>query len=151
MIRREEILLYEGRGFGVDGLKIHNVLTYLSIFSPSPAPLSVFVYGIMGSLSTLRRHSMPRIKLVFREHTEHSPHLVVVGATMLRTADIKIAGLRDVAFVRSPVAHGRLRAVEIPQSIKDNVYSAADLTDVNPIRAVSGLAVPSSSPGISRN
>jgi carbon-monoxide dehydrogenase large subunit len=54
--------------------------------------------------------------------------------------DIKIAGLRDVAFVRSPVAHGRLRAVEIPQSIKDNVYSAADLTDVNPIRAVSGLA-----------
>ncbi len=54
-------------------------------------------------------------------------------------ADIKRAGTQDIAFMRSPVAHGRIRAVEIPQAIRDNVYIAEDLADVKPIRAVSGL------------
>ena len=54
-------------------------------------------------------------------------------------ADIKRAGTQDIAFMRSPVAHGRIRVVEIPQAIRDNVYIARDLADVKPIRAVSGL------------
>jgi carbon-monoxide dehydrogenase large subunit len=54
-------------------------------------------------------------------------------------ADIKLAGLRDVAFVRSPVAHGRIGAVEIPPDIRADIYVTEDLSDVNPIRAVSGL------------
>ena len=54
-------------------------------------------------------------------------------------ADIKRAGTQDIAFARSPVAHGRIRAVEIPEGIRDDVYIAEDLVDVKPIRAVSGL------------
>src|SRR5262245_18485706 len=47
--------------------------------------------------------------------------------------------MREVAFVRSPVAHARLTAVRIPQAIRDSVFTAADLTGVLPIRAVSPL------------
>src|SRR5262245_66411127 len=47
--------------------------------------------------------------------------------------------MREVAFVRSPVAHARLTAVRIPQAIRDSVFTAADLTGVLPIRAVSSL------------
>ena len=54
-------------------------------------------------------------------------------------ADIRIAGLRDVAFVRSPLAHARIRAIHVPERYRDVVFTAADLTGVKPIRAVSGL------------
>src|SRR6185437_16031083 len=54
-------------------------------------------------------------------------------------ADLRFAGLKDVAFVRSPLAHGRIRSVEIPDTFKDDVFIASDLDGVNPIRAVSGL------------
>src|SRR5262245_38054382 len=47
--------------------------------------------------------------------------------------------MREVAFVRSPVAHARLTAVRIPQAIRGSVFTAADLTGVLPIRAVSPL------------
>ncbi len=36
-------------------------------------------------------------------------------------ADINRAGTQDIAFMRSPVAHGQLRAVEIPRSIRESV------------------------------
>jgi carbon-monoxide dehydrogenase large subunit len=54
-------------------------------------------------------------------------------------ADLRFAGMKDVAFVRSPVAHARIRAVEIPEEHRGRVYTAADLAGVRPIRAVSGL------------
>src|SRR5215475_5478909 len=47
--------------------------------------------------------------------------------------------MREVAFVRSPVAHARLTAVRIPDAIRGSVFTAADLTGVLPIRAVSSL------------
>ncbi|MDB5501833.1 MAG: cutL [Tardiphaga sp.] len=53
--------------------------------------------------------------------------------------DIRLAGLQDVAFVRSPVAHARIRAIHIPERYRDVVFTAADLVGVKPIRAVSGL------------
>src|SRR5919197_947519 len=44
-------------------------------------------------------------------------------------ADIRLAGMKDIAFVRSPAAHARLRGIRVP----------AELVGVKPIRAVSGL------------
>jgi aerobic carbon-monoxide dehydrogenase large subunit len=54
-------------------------------------------------------------------------------------ADIRLPGMKDVAFVRSPVAHGRLRGVSIPPDQRGATFTAADLVGVKPIRAVSGL------------
>src|SRR3979490_3139157 len=54
-------------------------------------------------------------------------------------ADIRLAGLQDVAFVRSPLAHARIRAIHVPERYRDAVFTAADLAGVKPIRAVSGL------------
>lgn len=53
--------------------------------------------------------------------------------------DIRLAGLHDVAFLRSPVAHARIRAIHIPERYRDVVFTAADLVGIKPIRAVSGL------------
>jgi carbon-monoxide dehydrogenase large subunit len=54
-------------------------------------------------------------------------------------ADIRLAGLQDVAFVRSPLAHALIRGIHVPERYRDSVFTAADLDGVNPIRAVSGL------------
>jgi len=54
-------------------------------------------------------------------------------------ADLRFAGMQDVAFVRSPLAHARIRGISAPQSFKHAVFAAADLVGVKPIRAVSGL------------
>ena len=54
-------------------------------------------------------------------------------------ADIKRFGLREVAFLRSPIAHGRIRSVTKPTGRTEDVYVAADLSDVSPIRADSAL------------
>src|SRR4051794_14985601 len=54
-------------------------------------------------------------------------------------ADIRLAGMMDVAFVRSPVAHARIRGVSIPPACRPMSFVAADLEGVKPIRAVSGL------------
>jgi aerobic carbon-monoxide dehydrogenase large subunit len=75
-----------------------------------------------------------------------------VGARMLRkeddrfmrgrgqyVADIRLAGLQDVAFVRSPLAHARIKAIHVPELYRDVVFTAADLDGIKPIRAVSGL------------
>src|SRR5258708_849707 len=75
-----------------------------------------------------------------------------VGARLLRkeddrfmrgrgqyVADIRLAGLQDVAFVRSPLAHARITAIHVPERYRDVVFTAADLVGVKPIRAVSGL------------
>src|ERR1700728_2153815 len=75
-----------------------------------------------------------------------------VGARMLRkeddrfmrgrgqyVADIRLAGLQDVAFVRSPLAHARIKAIHVPERYRDVVFTADDLTNVKPIRAVTAL------------
>ena len=53
--------------------------------------------------------------------------------------DIRLAGMKDVAFVRSPLAHAKLRAVHIPEEHRGKAFAAADLVGVKPIVAVSGL------------
>lgn len=53
--------------------------------------------------------------------------------------DIRLPGMLEVAFVRSPVAHGRIRAIQVPEHLRDVVFTADDLVGVKPIRAVSGL------------
>jgi carbon-monoxide dehydrogenase large subunit len=54
-------------------------------------------------------------------------------------ADIRLPGLQDVAFVRSPLAHARIGAISIPPQYRHCVFTSADLPGVKPIRAVSGL------------
>jgi carbon-monoxide dehydrogenase large subunit len=75
-----------------------------------------------------------------------------VGARLLRkeddrlmrgrgqfVADLRFAGMKDVAFVRSPLAHARICGIAVPDAHKDTVFTATDLDGVKPIRAVSGL------------
>ncbi|HVI27070.1 xanthine dehydrogenase family protein molybdopterin-binding subunit [Hansschlegelia sp.] len=76
-----------------------------------------------------------------------------VGASVLRkeddrflrgrgeyVGDVRLPGMKDVAFVRSPLAHANLRGVRIPDEIRDRVFIAGDLEGVKPIVANSGLA-----------
>jgi carbon-monoxide dehydrogenase large subunit len=53
--------------------------------------------------------------------------------------DMKMPGMLEVAFLRSPMAHGRIKHIEIPEQYRGRAFIASDLTDVKPIRAVSGL------------
>jgi carbon-monoxide dehydrogenase large subunit len=54
-------------------------------------------------------------------------------------ADIPVPGALEVAFVRSTVAHGRIRAIHVPDALTDKVFTAAHLGDVKPIRAATAL------------
>ncbi len=54
-------------------------------------------------------------------------------------ADIELAGMKDVVFVRSPVAHARVRAISAPPGYRDVTFTADDLVGVKAIRAASGL------------
>jgi aerobic carbon-monoxide dehydrogenase large subunit len=54
-------------------------------------------------------------------------------------ADLRFAGMKDVAFVRSPIAHGLIRNIIVPDRDQGAVFTAADLAAVKPIRAVSSL------------
>lgn len=53
--------------------------------------------------------------------------------------DIHRAGLLEVAFVRSSVAHGRIAAIRSPSGDAVQVWTMSDMHDVRPIRAVSAL------------
>jgi aerobic carbon-monoxide dehydrogenase large subunit len=54
-------------------------------------------------------------------------------------ANIRLPGMLEVAFVRSPVAHARIKDIRKPPGEESSVFTAADLQDVRPIRAVSAL------------
>jgi len=54
-------------------------------------------------------------------------------------ANIRLPQMLDVAFVRSPVAHARIREVRKPAGREGAVFTAPDLEGVRPIRAVSSL------------
>ena len=73
-----------------------------------------------------------------------------IGASLLRreddrhlhgrgqfVPDIKLPGTMDVAFVRSPHAHARIRSVSAPPKARGRVFTAADLPRVKPIRVTS--------------
>jgi carbon-monoxide dehydrogenase large subunit len=51
-------------------------------------------------------------------------------------ADIRLAGMRELAFVRSPLAHARIRGIRKNSAV---VYTIDDLHGVKPITAVSSL------------
>ena len=53
--------------------------------------------------------------------------------------DIRLPGMLDVAFLRSPVAHGRLGAIGKPAGSEDSVFTMEDMQGVLPIRAVTSL------------
>ncbi len=77
-----------------------------------------------------------------------------IGASVLRreddrllrgrgqfVGDIRLAGMKDVAFVRSPLAHARVRAVHVPEVEKGRrIFAAGDLDGVKPIVAITALA-----------
>ena len=46
-------------------------------------------------------------------------------------ADIRLAGMQDLAFVRSPLAHARIRGIHLPDDAAGRIFTAADL-DVRP-------------------
>src|SRR5688572_15133041 len=75
-----------------------------------------------------------------------------VGASLLRkeddrylrgqgefVGDIKRPGTLEVAFARSPIAHGRIRSIKKPAGFESSGFVMDDLEGVKPIRAVSGL------------
>lgn len=53
--------------------------------------------------------------------------------------DLKFPRLWEAAYVRSPVAHGRIRSIQKPPAFMPQVFTANDLDDVLPIRAESSL------------
>jgi carbon-monoxide dehydrogenase large subunit len=69
-----------------------------------------------------------------------------IGASVLRKEDERflrgrgqyvgdhyLPGMRDVAFVRSPVAHAHLRQVRVPERFRHAVFAAEHLAGVKPI------------------
>jgi aerobic carbon-monoxide dehydrogenase large subunit len=50
-------------------------------------------------------------------------------------ADIRMPGLQDAAFVRSPVAHGRVRGINKPQNAARHVFTLADIGPLNILEA----------------
>jgi aerobic carbon-monoxide dehydrogenase large subunit len=53
--------------------------------------------------------------------------------------DIRLPGMQEVAFLRSPLAHARIKAIRIPPPLRDRVFVAEDLAGVAPIRADTAL------------
>ncbi len=75
-----------------------------------------------------------------------------IGASLLRKEDdrfmhgrgdyvgnIRMVGMLDVAFVRSPIAHGHILGIAKPEGFEHAVYTLADLDGVKPIVASSAL------------
>ncbi len=49
--------------------------------------------------------------------------------------DIRLDRMIEAAFVRSPVAHARIRAIHKPEGAAGQVFTSADLAGVKPVRA----------------
>jgi carbon-monoxide dehydrogenase large subunit len=82
-----------------------------------------------------------------------------IGASLLRkederhlfgrgefVPDIRLPGIQEVAFLRSPHAHARIRSITVPAEAKGRVYTAADLPRLQPIRVVTQAAGAKSPP-----
>jgi carbon-monoxide dehydrogenase large subunit len=83
----------------------------------------------------------------------HAPSNGWIGASLLRKedarhlagagmfiADIRLPGLQDVAFVRSQMAHARVRHVGKPEDAAGRVFTLADLGKLNTLEAGPELA-----------
>jgi aerobic carbon-monoxide dehydrogenase large subunit len=53
--------------------------------------------------------------------------------------DIRLPGMQEVAFLRSPQAHAQIRSIRVPPALRDRVFLADDLAAVAPIRADTAL------------
>ena len=53
--------------------------------------------------------------------------------------DLSFPRLWEVAFVRSPLAHARIRSITVPERHAGRVFTAWDMEGVRPIRAESSL------------
>ena len=53
--------------------------------------------------------------------------------------DLSFPRLWEVAFVRSPLAHARIRSITVPERHAGRVFTARDMEGVRPIRAESSL------------
>ncbi len=82
----------------------------------------------------------------------HSPDEFGIGARLTRKEDkrflngqghyvgnIKLPGMLEVAFVRSPIAHGRILSIEKPPGFESQVFTMDDLKGVLPIKAETQL------------
>src|SRR5215471_11409200 len=54
--------------------------------------------------------------------------------------DFRLPHMQDVVFLRSPVAHARIKSIHIPPALRHGVFIAADLVGVKAIRADTALA-----------
>jgi aerobic carbon-monoxide dehydrogenase large subunit len=76
-----------------------------------------------------------------------------VGASVLRrederhlhgrgefVSDIKLPGTMEVAFLRSPHAHARIKAIAVPPEAAGRVFTAAELPRLTPVRVVTQAA-----------
>jgi aerobic carbon-monoxide dehydrogenase large subunit len=54
--------------------------------------------------------------------------------------DIHLPGLQEVAFLRSPVAHARMRSIRIDEAVRHRIFVADDLEGVRAIRADTALS-----------
>jgi aerobic carbon-monoxide dehydrogenase large subunit len=70
-----------------------------------------------------------------------------IGASLLRkederhlhgrgefVSDIKLPDTMEVAFVRTPHAHARIRSISVPLEARGRVFTTADLPRIKPIR-----------------
>jgi carbon-monoxide dehydrogenase large subunit len=62
---------------------------------------------------------------------EDARHLAGQGRFV---ADLQFAGTREVAIVRSPLAHARLKGIEVPAGREAEVFTARDLAGVGTIQ-----------------
>lgn len=53
--------------------------------------------------------------------------------------DMKLPGMLEMAFLRSPLAHARIRRIDKPAEGAQHIYTVADLIGVKGMRADSGL------------
>src|SRR3546814_10517874 len=54
-------------------------------------------------------------------------------------SDLKFPRTQDVAFVRSSVAHARIRSIEIPPEHRNRILIADDFPEVIPISAICSI------------
>ena len=80
---------------------------------------------------------------------DQAPHIVTgdgIGASVRRkedarhlagrgqfVGDIRIAGMREVAFFRSPIAHARIASRAKPAGAEDSVFFLDDLAGAKPM------------------
>src|SRR4051812_28370911 len=102
-----------------------------------PAEESVLTDERSGRAASPPRTSVVRVRAYISESFVMVQVFAGIGASIPRkeddrflrgrgqfVGDLRFPGMQDVAFVRSPVAHARIRALEIPDGIRDRVFTA---------------------------